>query len=1014
MGLYDDIRSIAGAGATRLAEWAARSDDDVSPSQMNDALVKAGMGLPEPTDEKPRALFHDPYSVMDWGGWRQRPSSLTYETLRQMSTSNTVIAAIINLRIHQVSAFCRPQQGKYDKGYRIILRDRRDQKKAMTPAEQKEADEIERLLEETGMLLPEERPADRDNFRSFSKKAVRDVLTYDQWCFEKIRDRGGRPSRFIALPSETIRPAVSDIEHMDPAEMRNRVSHVQVYENTVIAEFALDDLAWCVMNPRSDLRTNGFGFSPSEQIVRLVTSWLFGFDYNCLTGENLVATDRGLIPIEDLDGEHFRIHDGIQWQDARAYATEHKPVVRTKLWNGLSIRTSPEHRFRTIPRESETGSPEWRQQRALKQGDRVLVAYRSQDCQLDNDVFFVGRSFGNFKPTGAMVSDERFWEMIGFALGDGHWADPEGRSGLLSIFPHYARDAAQQRQFLKVCDQYGLNGKLVTVNKLVQRSDGEHGYPAIHIHNKGLLRWLMTLGFQPSKQGKRIGWRLFQAPAWIRAALLRGLFSADGTTRTHGTGYRTPSVHSSAAGLRQDVVQCLWSVGVAANEVGNGWDRCGEVSIQDTVRFNDRIGFLQNYKSEGIERANPDRWDVLHPATARRVCEALKAHTSWLDLSHQDRGMVSAVLTKGVGLSRPRAISMMNALRIELPEALHYCHVEVDVLDIEPVGSEPMYDVEVFDERHLFVANGMAVANTKFFTQGSAIKGLLNIKGAIPDRQMRAFRRMWYSQISSVQNAWKTPILNSDDIQWVSMHSANREMEYAAWMDWLTKLICAVYGIDPVEINFIFGGGGTGGGSAMFDRRPNQAEVVESKDKGLRPLLTHMEDHLNQHIVWELNEDFEFSWTGFDAKAEAAEREARMAEVTKLKTVNQVRAEMDEEPLPGKLGEIILDPTFLQWAMQQEAAAQEEEGGMPMEGGGAPPPGGGPPGAPPGAPEESDTGDDEEEDFLEGMHEHDDPNDHEDLLAASLGAFQETEELLRKSGWLDEAEQITDTEVHGG
>ena len=99
---------------------------------------------------------------------------------------------------------------------------------------------------------------------------------------------------------------------------------------------------------------------------------------------------------------------------------------------------------------------------------------------------------------------------------------------------------------------------------------------------------------------------------------------------------------------------------------------------------------------------------------------------------------------------------------------------------------------------------------------------------------------MWYAQISSVQNAWKTPILNSDDIQWVSMHSANREMEYAAWMDWLTKPICAVFGIDPVEINFIFGGGGSGGGSAMFDRRPYAAEVTESKDKGLRALLTHM------------------------------------------------------------------------------------------------------------------------------------------------------------------------------
>lgn len=477
-------------------DWLMRSDDDVSPSDMIKALSDKGLAVAQPTTDKPRGMFHDPYSVMDWGGWRQRPSSLTYDTLRQMSVSNTCIAVILMLRTEQVAAFCKPQQGQYDRGYRITLRDRRDTKKGMTPAQQKEAEALERYLDTTGLLLPNERPADRDNFRAFCKKSTRDTLTYDQWCFEKIRDRKNRPSRFIALPSETIRPAVSDVEHMDPAELRSRVSHVQVYENQVIAEFSPDDIAWCVKNPRSDLRANGFGFSPIEQIIQLTTAWLFGFQYN-----------------------------------------------------------------------------------------------------------------------------------------------------------------------------------------------------------------------------------------------------------------------------------------------------------------------------------------------------------------------------------------------------------------------------------------------QRFFTQGSAVKGLINIKGAIPARQLRAFRRMWYSMISGVQNSWKTPIVNADDMQWISMHTSNRDMEFGAWMDWLTKLTCGIFGVDPLEINFIYGGGGAGG--SLFDRRPNQAEVTESKDKGLRPLLTHIEDHLNQHIVWELNPDFEFAFTGFDAKAEAKEHERRNKQVTTHKTVNEVRAEENEEPLPGKLGDVILNPVWQQWASQQE---QAQEGAPTEEG----------------------------------------------------------------------------------
>lgn len=207
--------------------------------------------------------------------------------------------------------------------------------------------------------------------------------------------------------------------------------------------------------------------------------------------------------------------------------------------------------------------------------------------------------------------------------------------------------------------------------------------------------------------------------------------------------------------------------------------------------------------------------------------------------------------------------------------------------------------------------------NLRFFTQGSAIKGILNIKGAIPDRQLRAFRRMWYTMVSGVQNAWRTPILNSEDIQWVGMQVANREMEYSAWMDFLTKLICAVFGVDPMEVNFVFGNTGQKGG--LNQSRPNKDEVVESKDKGLVPLAEHIADSVNQHIIWEQAPELEFAFTGLDAKAESKERKRRMEEVEKWRTVNEIRAEQDQEPLEH--GDLILNPVYLQYVQGKEAQA---------------------------------------------------------------------------------------------
>jgi len=940
MGLLDNIggaATAASAAALKAAgDWLVKSDDDVSFTDMQSALVKAGMA--EPTEEKPRGLFHDPYSIMDWGGWRQRPSALTYDTLRQMTLANTVIAAIIQLRTNQVAQFCRPQQGPYDKGYRIILRDRRDKNRAMSKAEILRATELERMLETTGYLLPTERAADRDSFKAFTKKFVRDTLTYDQGCFEKIRDRRQRVSRFIMLPSETIRLAVADVEHMDPVERMNRVAYVQVYEDTIIAEFAPDDLAWCIMNPRSDLRVNGFGFAPVEQIIRLVTAWLFGFDYNqkffCVTGDTLVATDRGVVPIANLplDGERFRVWNGRDWREARAYETGRKPVVRTKLWNGIELRTSPEHLFRVIPRESGDGEPVWRRQCELKRGDWALVGYRREDCALDEESFHVGRTYEGRAPgpswtvTAGIVRDPEFWEMVGFALGDGYWPDVRKRGpGHLSIFPHHTREAALFARFEAVFARHGIPCRRAEVNPSHRRPDGEYGYPCL-VFYKAFSEWLTDLGFRPSSEGRRVPAVIFGAPAWLRSAVMRGLFTADGHTRTHATGYRTPTVCAVDPVFRQDILRCLWSLGVATNEVGVGWSRDASLSVQDVRAFVEHVGYLDDYKNEGIELSDRSatRWDRVHPALGRVLAERVRESGGWLALDVADRGLLSLVIDGKSNISRPRLRRLCRQAGVAEPAALAYAQVPVDVLDLEPAGEEPMFDVEVLDDEHVFLANGVAVHNT----QGSAIKGVINVKGAIPDRQLRAFRRMWYTMVSGVQNAWRTPILNSEDIQWINMHSTNREMEFSGWMDWLTKLICAVYGIDPVEINFIFQSGGRNG--SMFAHRPNQAEVTESKDKGLRPLVDHIADSINIHIIQELEPDFEFAFTGLDAKAEDKEREARLQEVTKYKTVDQIRAEMDDPPLPNGQGEIILDPTYLQFALQKMQQQQQP----PPEGGG--------------------------------------------------------------------------------
>lgn len=227
--------------------------------------------------------------------------------------------------------------------------------------------------------------------------------------------------------------------------------------------------------------------------------------------------------------------------------------------------------------------------------------------------------------------------------------------------------------------------------------------------------------------------------------------------------------------------------------------------------------------------------------------------------------------------------------------------------------------------------------NMKMFSQGTSVKGIINFKGAVPEKQLRMFRRQWYAMTAGVENAFKTPIVNSDDLQFVNMQMTNRDMEFSAWMDFLIKIVGAVYGIDPMEINFKYGDSG-GGGKSMFESS-GTAKLTASKDKGLKPLLEFLEHHINQSLIWPLNPDMMFEFVGLEADSKTEEADLNSKLVKSTHTVNELRAQNDQPPDP--YGDIILDPVYLQWRQGQMQAAQPQ----PIPGAFGPPGEGGPPGA---------------------------------------------------------------------
>lgn len=225
--------------------------------------------------------------------------------------------------------------------------------------------------------------------------------------------------------------------------------------------------------------------------------------------------------------------------------------------------------------------------------------------------------------------------------------------------------------------------------------------------------------------------------------------------------------------------------------------------------------------------------------------------------------------------------------------------------------------------------------NRKFFTQGSATKGVLNFKGTIPDRHLQSFRRQWYAMVSGVTNAWRTPITNAEELQWINMQMSNRDMEYSAWMDFLIKIICARYNIATEEVNFSYGN--TGQSQAMGSA-PIEEKLKASRDLGLRPLVRWLFVQLNRYFLQRIDPDFEAIPVGLDEKGVEAETDLLQKQTKVYMTVDEARAAVELPPLPDGQGEVILDPTWLQFVQGKEAQAGfdegEEEPPMPDDDGG--------------------------------------------------------------------------------
>jgi hypothetical protein len=250
---------------------------------------------------------------------------------------------------------------------------------------------------------------------------------------------------------------------------------------------------------------------------------------------------------------------------------------------------------------------------------------------------------------------------------------------------------------------------------------------------------------------------------------------------------------------------------------------------------------------------------------------------------------------------------------------------------------------------HIFTEN----YNKSYFTQGFSAKGLLHIKSNVPKRKLESFRAMWNHMLKGNKNSFQTPIIAGvDEVNWIPLTQNHSDIEFNLWMQYLIKVICAIYQIDPMEIGFGMRDMGQGGGTLSGDN--SEVKLEQSKSKGLRPMLRHFATFINKNIIDRIDPNYKLEWVGVkdESTKESIERELKESQFKK--TVNELREENGLPPLPG-CDDLILNSIYFQWyntfsaegkknaeAQRKEQAAQmaanfgldpSEMGGEDAEGG---------------------------------------------------------------------------------
>lgn len=441
----------------------------------------------------------------------------------------------------------------------------------------------------------------------------------------------------------------------------------------------------------------------------------------CVTGETLVVTNHGLLPIEKVSAGNEEINTQVlshggeintasKWWDCGVH-----PVKRIRTRHGFEVTATDNHPLLVFSAQAE-GRPSfvWKLVSQLK-ADDVLVVDRSEQLWPTEDV-----SLAEFYPqlddasrTVRHELPEVLTEELAFVLGalTAEGTVPKDRIEFCNNPGDFA-DAfvAAWRAAFPTCRLH-----------IFERQPSSYGvrpYLQMQIVSQQVVAFLQALGLQGKSSTRTVPEIILRAPKQVAAAFLRGLFKGDGSVESSGRSLLRMSLCSQSEAMLKQVQTLLLRFGIAASRTSDASHRRDTHRLalngrDNLLQFASRINFVSEIKKTkllevishitGKSLAKSDFIPLIAAYLRRRAVR----QRDWMAKNNFDR-------PARLRLALPRLQSALPASDYAMVDYLSRTNYLFDpIVDIQDAGEQKVYSLRVDSACHSFVANGFINHNTE-------------------------------------------------------------------------------------------------------------------------------------------------------------------------------------------------------------------------------------------------------------------------------------------------------------